>query len=33
MVGGVVDKLGPELAEGAGYFNHAFHFVAGEPVY
>lgn len=25
MVGGVVDKLGPELAEGEGYFNHAFH--------
>lgn len=22
---GVVDKLGPELAEGEGYFNHAFH--------
>lgn len=25
VVGGVVDKLGPELAEGEGYFNHAFH--------
>ncbi|OHO27894.1 hypothetical protein HMPREF2656_02905 [Corynebacterium sp. HMSC034B08] len=25
MVGGVVEKLGPELAEGEGYFNHAFH--------
>ena len=24
-VRGVVDKLGPELAEGEGYFNHAFH--------
>lgn len=24
-VAGVVDKLGPELAEGEGYFNHAFH--------
>ncbi|WJY66192.1 hypothetical protein CAQUA_07480 [Corynebacterium aquatimens] len=24
-VGGIVDKLGPELAEGEGYFNHAFH--------
>ncbi|PLA15055.1 DNA alkylation repair protein [Corynebacterium riegelii] len=25
VVGGVVDKLGPELAEGEGYVNHAFH--------
>ena len=25
VVGGIVDKLGPELAEGEGYFNHAFH--------
>lgn len=25
VIGGVVDKLGPELAEGEGYFNHAFH--------
>lgn len=25
VVGGVVDKLGPELAEGEGYFNHAYH--------
>lgn len=24
-VEGIVDKLGPELAEGEGYFNHAFH--------
>lgn len=24
-VTGVVEKLGPELAEGEGYFNHAFH--------
>ena len=24
-VAGIVDKLGPELAEGEGYFNHAFH--------
>lgn len=25
VVGRVVEKLGPELAEGEGYFNHAFH--------
>ncbi len=25
VIGGIVDKLGPELAEGEGYFNHAFH--------
>ena len=24
-IAGIVDKLGPELAEGEGYFNHAFH--------
>lgn len=24
-VNGLLDKLGPELAEGEGYFNHAFH--------
>ncbi|MDN8594781.1 MULTISPECIES: hypothetical protein [unclassified Corynebacterium] len=24
-VAAIVDKLGPELAEGEGYFNHAFH--------
>lgn len=24
-IGGIVDKLGPELAEGEGYFNHSFH--------
>ena len=25
VVAGIVDKLGPELAEGEGYFNHSFH--------
>ncbi|KGF24104.1 DNA alkylation repair protein [Corynebacterium tuscaniense] len=25
VMGGIVEKLGPELAEGEGYFNHAFH--------
>lgn len=25
VVEGIVEKLGPELAEGEGYFNHAFH--------